>query len=83
MNNYIENKPVKKTLSTRDYRLLLDEMIETNEAMVAEQKPIYLTEAHQKNSEAAMAQIKIWQETTFTLDEILEKQRVRDQQAKN
>ncbi len=83
MNNYIKNKTVKKSLSTRDYRLLLEEMIERNEDMEADQKPIYLTAAHRKNSEAAMAQIKIWQETPFTLDEILEKQRIRDQQAKN
>ena len=83
MNNHIENKPVHKPLSTRGQKLLLKIMMERKEAMEAKQKPIYLSEAHRKNSEVAMEQIKIWQETPFTLDEILEKQRIRDQQAKN
>ena len=42
------------------------------------QETIYLTEAHKKNSEAAMKQIADWKKTPSTLKSILEKQKNRE-----
>lgn len=39
----------------------------------------YLTEAHKKNSEAAMKQIEQWQQNPPPLNDILERQKKRDQ----
>ncbi len=46
------------------------------------ERKTYLTEAHKKNSEAAMKQIAEWKKTPTPLNEILGKQKIREQQAK-
>ena len=38
----------------------------------------YLTEAHRKNSEAAMKEIEKWQKNPAPLEEILKRQRERE-----
>lgn len=43
----------------------------------------YLTEAHKRNEQAAAKQIAEWQSNPAPLEKILERQRKRDQQAKN
>jgi len=55
MNKDNENTPDKKPL-TRGQRILLDVMMKRKKSKEAEQ-PTYLTEAHQKNSEAVMKEI--------------------------
>ena len=42
----------------------------------------FLTDAHKKNSEAAMMQIEQWQQNPAPLNDILERQKKRDQQTK-
>jgi hypothetical protein len=67
---------------TRAERLLLRAMMNLKNKK-NNPNPKFLTEAHKKNSEAAIKQIAEWKETPSTLEEILEKQRKRDQQAKS
>lgn len=42
----------------------------------------YLTEAHKINSEAAMKQIEEWKKSPTSLEEIMQKQKIREKQAK-
>jgi hypothetical protein len=56
------------------------ELIQRMNEKKAQEPEDYLTEAHRKNEEAGEKQIEEWQKTPLILEEIMQKQREREQQ---
>jgi len=78
-----ELKDLKRTLAIRITKdpTFAKKVMDLNEEKKRElaDKPTYLTEAHRKNSEAAMAQIAEWQKSPPTLEQALKNQRKREE----
>ncbi|MGB1284760.1 MAG: hypothetical protein ACPG44_09915 [Polaribacter sp.] len=60
---------------TREEKLSLEAFKNVKER---QNQPTFLTEAHKENEIAAKKQLDIWQKSSATLEEIIERQRQRE-----